>query len=326
MSADKVDRFGATDSLAHGHFNGKGGHSSHPHLFAVKVKLVHAKNSWGKLANIFNPNHRHDEPAEQAVDRRREEEARKHRYKSFAPETEGNEVKWYVDGRDYFWSVSVALECATECIYIEDWWLSPELFLRRPPAEQREWRLDRILKRKAEQGVKIYVSVYKEITYSLTCNSAHTKKALESLCPHGSKGHGNIAVVRHPDHDPFLHGADPTLFWAHHEKFIVVDHKVAFIGGLDLCFGRWDMHQHPLADMHPQDVTDQVWPGQDFNNNRIKDFQKVQDWKANQLDKTKYGRMPWHDVSLGIIGPAVLSIADHFVGVFPQSLQNGCHG
>ena len=122
MSADKVDRFGATDSLAHGHFSGKGGHSSHPHLFAVKVKLVQAKNSWGKLANIFNPNHRHDEPAEQAVDRRREEEARKHRYKSFAPETEGNEVKWYVDGRDYFLSVSAALERAPPtCSWVEAW-------------------------------------------------------------------------------------------------------------------------------------------------------------------------------------------------------------
>lgn len=45
------------------------------------------------------------------------------------------------------------------------------------------------------------------------------------------------------------------------------------------------------------------------------DFQNVKDWKENQLDKTKHGRMPWHDVSLGIAGPAVMSIADHFVGV-----------
>ena len=43
------------------------------------------------------------------------------------------------------------------------------------------------------------------------------------------------------------------------------------------------MHQHPLADKHPladthpQDVTDQSGPGQDFNNNRIMDFQKVQE-------------------------------------------------
>lgn len=46
---------------------------------------------------------------------------------------------------------------------MKDWWLTPELYLRRPPAYHEEWRLDRILKRKAEQGVKIYVVVYKEV-------------------------------------------------------------------------------------------------------------------------------------------------------------------
>ncbi len=46
---------------------------------------------------------------------------------------------------------------------MKDWWLTPELYLRRPAAYHPEWRLDRILKRKAEQGVKIYVIVYKEV-------------------------------------------------------------------------------------------------------------------------------------------------------------------
>ena len=46
---------------------------------------------------------------------------------------------------------------------MKDWWLSPELYLRRPPAYNPEWRLDRILKRKAQQGVKIFVIVYKEV-------------------------------------------------------------------------------------------------------------------------------------------------------------------
>lgn len=61
------------------------------------------------------------------------------------------------------WAVSEALEKATETIYIADWWLSPELFLRRPPVEHQEWRLDQVLKRRAEAGVKIYVIVYKEV-------------------------------------------------------------------------------------------------------------------------------------------------------------------
>jgi phospholipase D1/2 len=35
--------------------------------------------------------------------------------------------------------------------------------MRRPPYFNQEWRLDQILKRKAEAGVKIYVIVYREV-------------------------------------------------------------------------------------------------------------------------------------------------------------------
>jgi phospholipase D1/2 len=40
--------------------------------------------------------------------------------------------------------------------------------LRRPPALNGEWRLDRLLKRKAEEGVKIYVILYKEVAQNFT--------------------------------------------------------------------------------------------------------------------------------------------------------------
>ena len=283
------------------------------HLYDAKVKALHFKNKVGKLGNLINPNHRHDEEHEQRTDKKRTQIAESHRFDSFAPEREGNKIKWYVDGRDYFWAVSIALERAKETIYIEDWWLSPELFLRRPPYFNQEWRLDQILKRKAEQGVKIYIVVYKEVQQALTCNSLHTKRALRDLCPPGSPGHGNINILRHPDHNVFENAGDMTFYWAHHEKFIVIDYALAFIGGLDLCFGRWDNKQHPLADVHPAGVQNEIFPGQDFNNNRIMDFQNVSDWSSNALSKADFGRMPWHDVAMGVIGDCVYDIAEHFV-------------
>jgi len=155
--------------------------------------------------------------------------------------------------------------------------------------------------------------VYKEVQAAITCNSAHTKHALEALCPKDTPGHGNIIVMRHPDHNVFENAGDMTFYWAHHEKFIVIDYNLAFIGGLDLCFGRWDTKQHPLADAHPSGIDREVFPGQDFNNNRIMDFQSVEDWKSNELSKADFGRMPWHDVAMGVIGPCVYDIAEHFV-------------
>ncbi|KAF2089500.1 putative phospholipase PldA [Saccharata proteae CBS 121410] len=283
------------------------------HLYDVKVKATHLKNKIGKFNNIINPNHRHDEEHEKATDDKRSKIAESHRFDSFAPERDGNLIKWYIDGRDYFWAVSVALERAKETIYLADWWLSPELFLRRPPYFNQEWRLDQVLKRRAEAGVKIYVIVYKEVEAAISCNSAHTKHALMNLCPKGSPGHGNIRVMRHPDHNIFENVGDMTFYWAHHEKFIVIDYAMAFIGGLDLCFGRWDNKQHQMADVHPAGVKNEIFPGQDYNNNRIMDFQSVEDWKSNELSKAEFGRMPWHDVAMGVIGPCVYDIAEHFV-------------
>ncbi|KAG5984319.1 hypothetical protein E4U55_005290 [Claviceps digitariae] len=282
-------------------------------LHDAKVALINKKHQIGKLGNLFNKGHRHDEEHEQRCDEKRAAICQSHRFESFFPEREGNLIKWYVDGCDYFWAVSVALEQAQESIYICDWWLSPELFLRRPAYHKQDFRLDQILKRRAEAGVKIYVSVYKEVEAALTCNSRHTKQALDALCPEGTPGYGNIRVMRHPDHNVFENAADMTVYWAHHEKFIVIDYAMAFIGGLDLCFGRWDARQHPLSDVHPEGVSEEIWPGQDFNNNRIMDFKKVEDWEQNELSKAEYGRMPWHDVAMAVIGPCVFDIAEHFV-------------
>ena len=52
---------------------------------------------------------------------------KQHRFDSYAPIRENAKVKWYVDGKDYFVSVSQAIMAARSEIYIEDWWLSPEL-------------------------------------------------------------------------------------------------------------------------------------------------------------------------------------------------------
>ena len=53
-------------------------------------------------------------------------------------------------------------------INTQDWWLSPELYLRRPCELYEDYRLDRVLKRRAEAGVNVYIIVYKEVNLDLT--------------------------------------------------------------------------------------------------------------------------------------------------------------
>lgn len=62
--------------------------------------------------------------------------------------------------------------------------------------------------------------------------------------------HPNIKVLRHPD---AVKGG--TILWSHHEKTVVVDQTIAFVGGIDLCYGRWDTRDHRLTDLGGVTVT-----------------------------------------------------------------------
>ncbi|XP_072313653.1 phospholipase D1a [Eucyclogobius newberryi] len=162
---------------------------------------------------------------------------RDHRFSAFAQEQENIPAKWYVNGKTYMEDVADALEEAKEEVFITDWWLSPEIFLKRPVVEGNRWRLDCILRRKAQQGVRIFVMLYKEVELALGINSGYSKRTLLHL-------HPNIKVMRHPDHV-----SSSVYLWAHHEKIVVIDQSVAFVGGIDLAYGRWDDREHRLTDV-----------------------------------------------------------------------------
>ncbi|EWC46556.1 hypothetical protein DRE_04279 [Drechslerella stenobrocha 248] len=275
-------------------------------------KAHHSSHEGGTCTN---PNHFHSD----------------NRFDSFADAYHGNRVKWFVDGKDYCWAVAEAISHAQHSIWILDWWLSPELHLRRPGAKYGEYRLDRMLHAAAQRGVQVNIIVYKEVTQALTLSSAHTKHFLEDL-------HPNIAVFRHPDHTPdgkvvlsklisgrmleTLSGLTNTdqlvLYWAHHEKLCLIDGAVpgrgiAFMGGLDLCFGRWDLPHHPIADVHPADIQKTLFMGQDYNNARFMDFHTVDNWSQNKLRRTESSRMGWADISLCLAGESVEDLKIHFM-------------
>src|ERR1700760_2761478 len=64
---------------------------------------------------------------------------------------------------------------------------------------------------------------------------------------------------------------------------------------------------------HPGDINQIVFAGQDYNNSRIMDFQDVQHWQNNKLDRRESSRMGWSDIALSLTGPAVEDLKEHFV-------------
>ncbi|XP_050789512.1 phospholipase D2 isoform X4 [Gopherus flavomarginatus] len=221
----------------------------------------------------------------------------------------------FVNGAGYFAAVADALMQAKEEIYIADWWLSPEMHLKRP-AQTDDWRLDILLKHKAEEGVRVCVLLFKEVELALGINSGYSKRALMLL-------HPNVKVMRHPDHVSSV-----VFLWAHHEKLVVVDQSVAFLGGLDLAYGRWDDHHYRLTDLPPHTksgallgeeppvdlaANQQLWLGKDYSNLITKDWVQLDRPFEDFIDRTRMPRMPWRDVGVAVHGRAARDVARHFI-------------
>jgi phospholipase D1/2 len=107
----------------------------------------------------------------------------KKRHGSSFPQRLNSYCQWFVDGKDCWEKAASLIEMAREEIFIADWWLSPEIYLRRPMAEGNHWRLDYALKRKAEKGVRIFILIYKEMEMALGLKSLYSKKHLQNLHP-----------------------------------------------------------------------------------------------------------------------------------------------
>ena len=64
-------------------------------------------------------------------------------------------TKWFVDGSDYMESVADSIEAAKQEIFIAGFFLSPEIYLKRPIILGDKWRLDKLLQRKAVNIINI---------------------------------------------------------------------------------------------------------------------------------------------------------------------------
>uniref|UniRef100_A0A452TZP9 Phospholipase n=1 Tax=Ursus maritimus TaxID=29073 RepID=A0A452TZP9_URSMA len=232
-----------------------------------------------------------------------------HRFGSYAAVQENTLAKWYVNAKGYFEDVASAMEEAEEEIFITDWWL---VFIYGGFV----WRFLQL----DQQGVRIFVMLYKEVELALGINSEYSKRTLMRL-------HPNIKVMRHPDHV-----SSSVYLWAHHEKLVVIDQSVAFVGGIDLAYGRWDDNEHRLTDVGSvKRVTvgssvrslqtgmgelhgeTRFWHGKDYCNFVFKDWVQLDKPFADFIDRYSTPRMPWHDIASAVHGKAARDVARHFI-------------
>ena len=216
------------------------------------------------------------------------------RYGSFAPTRRQCTAQFLVDGHEYFAAVADAMEAAERDVFIQGWWVCADVRLKRGTGDDAYWSLKAIVQRACDRGVVVRVLMYGEVSLVLPLSSKLQEVRLGS--------NPNLFVIRHPVHN--LRAEVLPLYWSHHEKIVVVDHATAFVGGIDLAWGRYDTEDHRL-------FGDAWAPGIDFMNPRIKDITDAKRIDERLLDPG-VARMPWHDVAVKLKGAVANDVAVHF--------------
>ena len=212
------------------------------------------------------------------------------------PYRPGNDCIFLIDGEEAMAAISKEMAEAKKFIYITDWCINPSVHLiRNGKLDPEKNTLLAILKKAAtsggddKTGVQVRIMLWESNT---TFANNHDKEAEDKFAA-ASK---NIQVCR----DPAGH-----TYWSHHQKTVVVDGRVAFLGGVDLCSGRWDTHQHPVFG------DPSVFDDGDFYNSCVSPRELLD--KDKHPRRSEFPRMPWHDVHLRVAGPAAHDVESNFV-------------
>jgi phosphatidylserine/phosphatidylglycerophosphate/cardiolipin synthase-like enzyme len=236
--------------------------------------------------------------------------------------TEGNDVTAFIDGADYMADLNAALATCDRGLYLSGWrftgaqWLNPAGSPQMPV-------IDAVL-RTIPRGAKV-----RTIAYLVS----------------GSGWPGPLRVWHPADNRLFCEalvaaGQQALLdgrlsskpLSSHHQKFVLVetsnpDKNHAYLGGIDLCFDRWDTPVHSSAAARQRDIIEF------YIQYAVDLFGGMPAWLLPLLPiKTVVSSyqpsMPgWHDVQARVRGPAVRQVwsvfADRWNDSRPANSRSG---
>jgi phosphatidylserine/phosphatidylglycerophosphate/cardiolipin synthase-like enzyme len=173
------------------------------------------------------------------------------------PPREGNDLRVLVDGEDAFGAMAAAIAGARDHVHVAGWHVEPDFALRREPRTTLEELL-------AAAGVGARVRLLLWAGAPLPPPFRPRRPEAKDVAARLGRLPGVAVALDHKE----------RLLHCHHEKVVVVDGEVAFVGGFDfstLGASRLDASHHP-----PRDP------------------------------------MGWHDATFEVRGPLVADVAAHF--------------
>jgi phosphatidylserine/phosphatidylglycerophosphate/cardiolipin synthase-like enzyme len=174
------------------------------------------------------------------------------------PVREGNSIDVLIDGEQAFPAIADAIRNASSHVHFAGWYMSPDFDLTR---NDHSLPLKSLLEETAERvPVRVLMWAGAPVFWYYPTSRLDVRSKAAELC-RNSRIH---------------YAADPKerLLHCHHEKIIVVDDDIAFVGGIEptICGGdRFDGNDHRMR-----------------------------------------GERGWHDVGTRLRGPIVADVAEHF--------------
>ncbi|KAI3681680.1 hypothetical protein L6452_36483 [Arctium lappa] len=222
------------------------------------------------------------------------------------PDFELSDGMHYVHGTCWI-DIFNAISNAKRLIYITGWSVWDKVTLVREVPDAPQYSLGDLLKSKAQEGVRVLLLVWDDPT----SRSIMGYKTDGLMATHDEETrrffkHSSVHVLLCPRMAGKKHSwvkkKEVGTIYTHHQKTVIIDVEagddkrkiVSFVGGLDLCNGRYDTPQHPifrtLNTVHAKDYHNPTFTG----------------------NLSGCPREPWHDLHSRIDGPAAYDIMTNF--------------
>jgi phospholipase D1/2 len=211
-----------------------------------------------------------------------------------------------------------AITDARYLIYVIGWSVTTSITLVRDPQRpipgSEGVTLGELLKKKADEGVTVNLLVWDDKTsveyiHKDGVMGTNDQETLDFFA--NTKVNCFLCPWNPDDSLSIIQGFEIGTMFTHHQKLLVVDAPVvtsgyrqseqrrivSFVGGIDLCLGRYDTQHHPLFST--------------LNTVHSKDFHQPNFTQANDI---KYGgpREPWHDIHSRLEGPVAWDVLFNF--------------
>ena len=156
-----------------------------------------------------------------------------------------NRVAFLIDGASYFQALKETICRATQTIFVLGWDIGSDATLRGEEDSTGKNDFVELLGSCVEKNSTLNI-------YLLNWDYAMIYVFERQLFPSSSwKVHPRIHFHQDSDHPPM---------GSHHQKIVVVDDSIAFVGGFDITPGRWDTREHLSHDIRRVDRQGEVHP------------------------------------------------------------------